>query len=364
MKRNIIIILAILVFIATGVLIYFLFFNNTNTQQKKPTFFNQPNSEQNNDVRFKKIYGKIVLGPSISTEDEKVRFFEKESGDLYETAFDGSDVQKISSGFSNSLLGRIFWSQKGLLFAALFKDGGQNFFYNTQTGRSFPINKDVISVGFSPNQSQIVYQQESEQNSKIITSRTDNSTQKTILTAALPRLNFQWLNNDTISAWPTPSGITPSFLITISQNGTLQRIFSDMYGFFARWSPDNKKIIFSHTDENGKNLVIEISNEKGENRKMLPIKTLADKCTWAKDNQTLYCMTLDVSDEATTPDDYYKGLMRQEKSSLVKIDTVTLLSNIILKDVPLDAEEIFLTPQENYIVFVNRNDGLLYSIQL
>ncbi len=73
-----------------------------------------------------------------------------------------------------------------------------------------------------------------------------------------------------------------------------------------------------------------------------------------------------MSPNATWPDDYYKGLITL-KDDFYKINLETDEKTKILGSTiqfSYDAQDLFLSPKEDYLFFTNRSDGLLYSLKL
>jgi hypothetical protein len=364
-KRIVIIILIILVLVAIGVLVYYLFFKNAAVPvapRSKTSFPSAAQNEiQSQNGRVARISDFVSIAPSLNEQGGKVRFFERATGNLFEAGFDGGNLEKISSSVFAPNLSKIVWSPQGSMFAALFDDDTQNFVYNFSNGKSSFFNIAVRTVSFSPNKTQMAYQD----NNGIVISRSDASSPQTVLAAALPQLNLIWLKTGTISAWPAPSGLSQSFLISVNTSGAIKKIADDMYGLSALWSPDGKKLLFSHTTQaQGGGIILEIMDENGTNRKMLVAQTLADKCVWANDNVTVYCaVPQTIPQNIVMPDDYYKGILDQ-KDSFMKIDTKTSIMNTALENTDYDAQDLILSPQEDYLMFINQKDGFLYSLKL
>ena len=94
---------------------------------------------------------------------------------------------------------------------------------------------------------------------------------------------------------------------------------------------------------------------------------MADKCVWSKDDRTVFCaVPQQISENAVWPDDYYKGLTIVN-DDFYKINLETGEKTKIAgsqEGYGYDAQELFLSPKEDYLFFVNRRDGLLYILKL
>jgi len=183
---------------------------------------------------------------------------------------------------------------------------------------------------------------------------------------------------DLIVEWPKGSEIflreKPSGLVTSSLHSlnTLTKAFTkiipNIYGFSVKWSLDDSKILYSKTNTKGKNISLNIVNRNGSNEQALGISTLVEKCTWSQDPRIIYCAIPKNIDEANIlPDDFYKGSF-VANDEFWKINIETEKKEKILDDSQMtelyNATELFLSPNEDYLFFINKNNGLLYSIEL
>ena len=129
----------------------------------------------------------------------------------------------------------------------------------------------------------------------------------------------------------------------------------------------NRHSVISFTDAFGKNPKIALTDEKGEKNKNLNLAGIVDKCTWSKDGYTVFCaLPLEIKGSDIWPDDYYKGLIILN-DAIYKINLETDEKTKIagsLDQIGLDAQELFLSPKEDYLFFINKKNGLLYSLRL
>ncbi len=179
---------------------------------------------------------------------------------------------------------------------------------------------------------------------------------------------MEWPAKEKISIRTQVSGLAQSLLYVIdSATGDFNKILSDLYGLNIKWSPKADKILYSTTDSRGRNPKLILSDDKGANSKDLKLTGLADKCVWAKDDRTIFCaLPQEISQNAVWPDDYYKGLVILEddiyKINLETGDKIKIIGSS--SQFGFDAQDLFLSPKEDYLFFVNRGDGLLYSLKL
>ncbi len=101
----------------------------------------------------------------------------------------------------------------------------------------------------------------------------------------------------------------------------------------------------------------------------LPVATIADKCVWTADDSAIYCgIPVNPSTDAAYPDDWYQGTL-QFSDRLWKIDVAGRFAQLVL-DFPsatkgtLDATALAVDPSNTELVFINKNDGSLWSYEL
>lgn len=97
--------------------------------------------------------------------------------------------------------------------------------------------------------------------------------------------------------------------------------------------------------------------------------TLAEKCIWSvQKRSTLYCATPSEGIGNGEPDLWYKG-MTHFTDRIWRFDTETDFSDMLSdpkKDfnIQIDAQNLFLSPKEDYLFFQNKNDLTLWALKL
>jgi hypothetical protein len=225
-------------------------------------------------------------------------------------------------------------------------------------------------VAWSPDSKKIAYlftDSSGEQNN-ISIANPDGSGWKNIFKTRLDNLVIEWPTKEKISLRLPSSGLAQGILYALnSETGDFYKVISDTYGLNAKWSPKGDKILFSSTSSKGKSPKLNLSDEKGTSFKDLNLSGIVDKCVWGKDDRTIFCaLPQDVSQNATWPDDYYKGLVILS-DDFYKINLETNQKTKIIgstDEIGYDAQDLFLSPKEDYLFFINRRDGLLYSLKI
>lgn len=312
-----------------------------------------------------------VFWPVLSDDGKKILYFQA-NGNLFESDFQGKEIKKVSSLVLKNLI-KVLWSpgNKEKIIAIFNEEGlAKKYLYNYKTGLSIGLNENIRWINWSPDGKKIVYQfRDSKTDTNTISvANPDGSNWKNIFKTRVEDLIVDWPAKDKVSIQTRPSGLSQGFLYAINpDNGDFKKILSDFYGLNVKWSPRGDKILFNNTDQNNGNLALSISDANGENIKKLDFSTIIEKCVWAQDNRTLFCaVPQNLSTNAVWPDDYYKGkVVVKDDFYQINIETDSK-TKIINSDetVSYDGQELFLSPKEDTLFFVNRRDGQLYVVKL
>jgi len=134
----------------------------------------------------------------------------------------------------------------------------------------------------------------------------------------------------------------------------------------VKWSPSGEKFIFSQTARDGRNLVMFVSNKTGTTIKELEVKTLPEKCVFTKDEKNIVCAAPKTTPDIIWPDDYYKKLYTTREEIVAvsllsgKTDSLYEFNTASISD----ATNLILSDKEDMLVFLDRIDEHLYSLEL
>lgn len=173
-----------------------------------------------------------------------------------------------------------------------------------------------------------------------------------------------------VAFWTKPDGLEAGRLESISLTGEGRKtLFSDRFGADYLWSPNSRSILVGSIEDKGSNTpVLGILDENGQNYRNLLIPTLINKVTWSKDNQTIYYAIPNAFPEGTVlPNDYFgKPIYTKDTFWKMNIKTGKRERLVPLKEIDqaFDATDIFLSPDETSLFFLDRSTNKLYSINL
>ena len=321
-------------------------------------------------LKIKPISKEAVLSPTIGEDGQTVKYYARANGHIWESDFLGANLKKISAATLNGLI-KAVWSPDAGKVIGIFSDNDKikKYFYDYTNNQSALLGEKVGFVAWSPDSKKIAYEFIDPVNGQnnISTANPDGTNYKNIFKTRLDNLIVEWPSKEKISLRQPPSGLAQGILYAInSATGDFNKILSDIYGLSVKWSPKADKILYSSTDDRGRNPKLTLSDETGANSKDLKLAGIADKCAWSKDDRTIFCaLPQELSANAIWPDDYYKGLVILSddfyKINLETGDKTKILGSS--DQVSYDAQELFLSPKEDYLFFINKRDGLLYSLK-
>jgi hypothetical protein len=159
----------------------------------------------------------------------------------------------------------------------------------------------------------------------------------------------------------------PGYGYLLNQNGgILNKILGPLEGLTAVSNLNGGRIIYSYIESGITRLFVR--NQSGDLSEILPT-TLAEKCVWSISNSAVfYCGTPIVSPSAGEPDNWYLG--RTHFSDYIwQFDTNSEIARLVIDPktdfgIDLDVYKPNLSPNENYLVFINKRDMTLWAAKL
>ena len=384
LKKILIILIIILIIALAGLMIYNFFIKKPGPEkgegtggfpegeeggyqpQEQEEFAPQP------ELRIKAISKKAVISPTLTADKTGVIYYHT-NGEVWKSNFDGSNLSQVSSAVLDNLI-KIIWSPDKNKVVSIFEDSVGNvskYFYNYESGKAILLSKYINYIAWSSDSGQVAYQYQNDftDENNISTSNPDGSKYAQIFKTRMKDLIVEWPKGTEIFLREKPSGLVQSSLYSLNTlTKSFTKVIADIYGFSIKWSADGNKLLYSQTTANGKNIGIYTAGRSGSNQKSANVSTLAEKCVWAQDPRIIYCaIPKNIEDANILPDDFYKGTFRSD-DEFWKINIETGEKTKILDDSEItgiyDATDLLLSPQESYLMFVNKKNGLLYSIKL
>lgn len=324
-------------------------------------------------LKIKAISTEKVLAPTLSADSTKVIYYSKHNGNVWQSAFDGSGLTRISSAVLENLK-KIIWSPDKTKVIGIYQDEEKNItknIYDYTTGKVSPLDPYIQEIVWAPTSDAIAYQYTNDitGDNNIAIANPDGSNWQNIFQTRMKNINLDWLGSE-IAFYEKPSGLVESSLFLINPlTKNLSKALSSVYGMAIKRSPQGDKILFSKTNNQGKNIGLYVALKDGSAETSVGIASFVEKCVWSRDNRTIFCaIPQNIPSDEILPDNFYKNSFVTD-DKFWKINLETGEKTILLEpwergEGTYDAIELFLSPLEDYLFFVNKRDGLLYSIEL
>lgn len=305
-----------------------------------------------------------VVAPSLNKTGDKILFYKKDGGGLFSSSFDGLEQQKVSN---LTILGMIeaLWSPA--------KDRAAVFYLDQETLKSFLhigtssvaiLPQDIKSFSWSPDGKSLAYLLPKDDRLNLVIGDSSGKNAKTVFNTPLLDAKINWVSTDRISFQTAPSGLAPGFVFTfLRSSGAFNKIIGPFFGLTSLWSPDGSKVLISTTNSAGKNLKVVVGDKDGKALLDLNIKTLADKCVWLNSNE-LYCAVPKVIlTETIWPDQYLRGEINPA-DLIVYLNLEKQESREIFSEQNFDMTDLLISKTKDYLFFVSRLDGTLWTLKL
>ena len=367
------------------------FFQGQNFGDIGADLLDRKNSEENkNDdaviPRLRQIADFAVAGVSVTENEEGrqlIKYIARENGHIFETFADSLTQKRIS----NTTILRIqdaLWFLNGNAFIARFLDESgsevesfyaeikQKQITSTTTDSEGSLSgsflpKDIIDLSLSKDKNKLFYLIKSGDGSVGIVSDADGSKKVQIFNSPFSEWSAQWPYGDIIALTTKPSSNTIGYLYFLnSKNEDFKKILFGIAGLTTLVNENGAKVLF--TQNRRGQIFLNVADIKNDEIIDLPIQTFSEKCVWSKiDENIIYCgMPNTILDEDTL-DLWYQGLISFSDSMWI-IDTKTQTTNILINPIDVVGKEIdiikpILSPDENYLFFVNKKDSTLWQLR-
>ena len=367
------------------------FFQGQNFGDIGADLLDRKNLEENkNDdaviPRLRQIADFAVAGVSVTENEEGrqlIKYIARENGHIFETFADSLTQKRIS----NTTILRIqdaLWFLNGNAFIARFLDESgsevesfyaeikQKQITSTTTDSEGSLSgsflpKDIIDLSLSNDKNKLFYLIKSGDGSVGIVSDADGSKKVQIFNSPFSEWSAQWPYGDIIALTTKPSSNTIGYLYFLnSKNEDFKKILFGIAGLTTLVNENGAKVLF--TQNRRGQIFLNVADIKNDEIIDLPIQTFSEKCVWSKiDENIIYCgMPNTILDEDTL-DLWYQGLISFSDSMWI-IDTKTQTTNILINPIDVVGKEIdiikpILSPDENYLFFVNKKDSTLWQLR-
>ncbi|OHA04259.1 MAG: hypothetical protein A3J58_00820 [Candidatus Sungbacteria bacterium RIFCSPHIGHO2_02_FULL_52_23] len=308
-----------------------------------------------------------VVSPSLNRDETKILFYKKDGGDMFSADLNGASQKKISNLTILGLMEAV-WSPARDRAAILYLDGNTvKSFLHIGTSSVAVLPSDITSASWSPDGKSLAYTRREGDLLALSIADSGGRAPRTVLRVPVPDARIAWADADRVTFITPASGLAEGYIFSHSRRaGTFQKIAGPTFGLMATWSPFSARAVLSSTAEGGVGMTTKVLNPFDPDRKdqvQLDIATFAEKCVFVA-VQELWCAEpRSLESMAPLPDLYLTGEYNSS-DRIVRIDLIKNTVEDILNQDNFDAVNLTLTKDKNYLFFVNRHDGTLWSLKL
>jgi hypothetical protein len=314
---------------------------------------------------------------STTTDSYIVRYMDRATGYIYETSINNIKPKRIS----NTTIPRVyevFFNKKPDSVILRYLDDNKKIesYYATINNEenkdegslvgSF-LQKDIKIINTSPDKTKVFYMFNGGDNVIGVKSDFNGKNKTQIFNFPFKEWLSQWVNKKYIYITTKPSSEVPGYLYSIStKKGNMERVFGDINGLTTLANNSGDTILYSESSRNGFSTGI-YRKESNETEK-ISLTTFPEKCVWSSDNITAFCGVPIYFDSGEYPDIWYQGIT-SFSDELWKINTKTGAYDFIIdpfenSNTEIDAINLFLSEDENYLFFTNKKDTTLWVLNL
>jgi hypothetical protein len=204
-------------------------------------------------------------------------------------------------------------------------------------------------------------------NNSIVSVGFDGSSQRNIFTAPFTewRLNPSGTN---LITWTKASAQATGFAYNLNpSSGSLTKLLGPLTGLSVAADPQGGGLAYSYIEGNETVLYAQ-ENSNAYNLQISP-GTIAEKCAWGTVSRwVLYCGIPTTVVGKGEPDNWYKGMTQFSDNIWVtdtRVDFQELLADPKRKlGVDLDVYNPRVSPTEDYLIFTNKRDLSLWALKL
>jgi hypothetical protein len=231
--------------------------------------------------------------------------------------------------------------------------------FHASTSAWQPLATTVKAAAWSPDGTKIAYLEENGDTTVLYISAVDGSQKKKILDLHIIDVKINWVSekNILITQKPSASFIGSIWLVDISK-ATLEHVTAGRGLDLA--ASQQGGLLFS----NQLQTIQMTAPDAKSTLSTLPFITLPEKCVI--DATYVYCATpqnLNLKEINELPDAYFKKQL-YTADDIFKYDIINNSMEPIFNSEEITIDAVNLVPHNGNLFFINRYDGLIYSIKL
>ena len=337
-----------------------------------------PPPTQSATQKLRKLSNEPVAGAGVL--DVKagtlVRHIEKATGHIFETELFSPNQNRISNTTIPLVYDAVWGNKNNSLVARYLKDDNQTIdTYGLLIKEVSTSTENTVSaIKLSENLSQVsvfgnsVFSLEQKLDSSLgFISNFDGTKKVQIWNSPIKELLAQYVNSKTVALTTKPDQNTEGFLFFVDTgNAQTKKIVGNVFGLSTLVNDTATQVLFLDQKDAPRMFVFDVKSKSSIS--MTPT-TLPEKCIWSKkDRNIIYCA---VPEEFMNRDSltlWYRGFI-YFTDNIWKYDIKNNISNVMTSlfnesREQIDVTKLILSENEQYLVFVNKIDNSLWSLDL
>lgn len=204
--------------------------------------------------------------------------------------------------------------------------------------------------------------------SAVITADFNDLSKSLLYDAPLLSWNLQDVNKTTLALNTKGDSRFNGFLYTVNKNtNVVTKEIGDVPGLLSVISPNEKWILYSQSS--GNSIDTYAFNQETGDLLTLGIKTLAEKCTFSNTNEDIvFCGAPNQPERVAYPESWYQGAVSFNdnlwKVYLDSNEYDQIIGDREEVDQSFDITNIFVSPKDDYVLFINKKDLTLWSVDV
>lgn len=304
-----------------------------------------------------------VLGPSLTKDENKVRFYKKDGGHLVVSDFSGTK-EEISNLTLVGILDAQWSPAKDRALVSYLEGDIVKMFLHIGTSSVVNIGSDIRSASWSPTGKEFAYTNEQNGKLQLIVGDSNGKNLKVIYQTPVLDAQVAWISANMFAFQTAPSGLADGYIFLYARsNGSFRRVMGPTFGMESIWSPDGSRAIVSSTNGAGNDPHYVVLTSSGLKSPSTAGLLLMEKCVWAN-SHVMYCaIPREIPADAVLPDSYLRGEWTT-RDRLVRLDLDGKQASYVLNDSTFDMTNLLITKNEDYLFFINKPDGTLWRLKL
>ncbi len=395
-KTAIILIISAVALLAIGFAVFYFFFfrgqedlppdattfpksGEVGFEEEKPTVL----EETREDGSFKPILRQLSTTPVAGAviggkESAVVRYIDTATGNVMEIPPAGGETKRLT----NTTIPKVYealWNKtgNGVILRYLKDDTDiiQTYSARLKSGTSGAegelqgtfLPNDIIDLTLSPNTDEVFYIREEKSGTVGIRSLFSGSGRSEIWRSPTREWLTSWPTTNSLFLTTKASVLARGMAVRVDRSsGAEEVLLREVFGLTTLPGPKARKVLYSESTGSGINLYIhDISKKSSE---LLSLATFPEKCVWSLDEKDALCGVPTFIREGSYPDSWYQGVVSFSDSVWsisAENGASTLVSDLSeTADRPLDLIRPILSVDEKFLIFINKTDGTLWSLQL